>query len=385
MNELPNEDKEALRRAARRFLETHASSAQTRAAMATERGWDPAVWAVMARELGWAGLIVPEKYGGAGAGFEELGILFEETGRHLACSPLFATVCLGAVAILECGDAGQHAAWLPGIASGERTATLALTEREGRWDPHEVETVASEVDGGWNLRGTKRFVVDGHTADLLVVVARDPGTRDEDGICAFLVRGDAEGVERRVLPTMDGTRKLAEIALDMRVTRDSRLARGSWEGIARVLRRACIALAAEQVGGASRCLEMSVDYAKVRTQFQRPIGSFQAIKHKLADMYVAIELARSNAYYGAWALTNARDEPVAASSARIAALDAFELAARENIHIHGGQGFAWEQDCHLYFRRSRMLASALGTASYWKNRLVESMEPPVKARAANGL
>ncbi|HEY2510233.1 MAG TPA: acyl-CoA dehydrogenase family protein [Polyangiaceae bacterium] len=378
-----SEDLEALRRSAKRLLATHASSAQVRAAMATEAGWEPAVWALMARELGWAALAIPEEDGGVGAGWEAVAALFEETGKALLCAPLFSTVCLGASAIVECGDRAQRSALLPPLVEGVETATLAVTERNGAWDPADVEATAERTEHGWTLRGTKRYVVDGHSANAVIVAAREPGSVGAEGLGLYVVRSGARGLERRAVGTMDLTRKLAEITLrDVAVGKDARLDRGDWGGLERVLHRACVALSAEEVGGAARCLEMSVEYAKVRTQFGRPIGSFQAIKHKCADMLVDVESARSASYEAARIASSvdraarSADAPsgvdeaelgVAAMTAKAFCSEAFLRTAGEAIQVHGGVGFTWEHDAHLLFKRAKGSMQLLGDAAHHRD------------------
>jgi alkylation response protein AidB-like acyl-CoA dehydrogenase len=257
------------------------------------------------------------------------------------------------------------------MAEGAETATLAVTERAGEWTPADVEAVAEKVDGGFSLRGTKRYVVDGHTADLLIVAAREAGSTGEEGIGLFAVRGAARGVERRAVGTMDQTRRLAEVTLrDVGVGKGARLERGDWSGIERVLHRACVALSAEQVGGAARCLELSVEYAKVRTQFQRPIGSFQAIKHKCADMLVDVESARSASYDAARVTGRSTDEgeiAVAASMAKAFCSEAFLRTAGETIQVHGGIGFTWDHDAHLFFKRAKASMQLLGDAAHHRD------------------
>jgi alkylation response protein AidB-like acyl-CoA dehydrogenase len=365
------DEHDALRHAARRFLSIHASSAKVRAAMETECGWDPLVWSALA---------IAEAYGGAGAGAEELGAIFEEMGRQVACAPLFSTVCLGAAAIVECGDDAQCAALLPPIAERGETATLAITERGAAWDPSDVTAIAARADGGWIVRGVKRYVVDGHTADTVVVVAREEGSTGEAGIALFAVPASTRGLERRPVGTMDMTRKLAEITLrDVRLPSSARLARGEWSGVARVLHRACAALSAEQVGGASRCLEMSVEYAKVRTQFGRPIGSFQAIKHRLADMLVDVECARSASLHAArTAASGASDDDVAIAAAMAKAFcsEAYLRTAGETIQVHGGIGFTWDHDAHLFFKRAKSSAELLGPPAHHRDDIARRIGLP---------
>jgi len=257
---------------------------------------------------------------------------------------------------------------LPGIASGSATATLAYTEANGRWDAGAIEAVARANADGFVLDGAKRFVPDGHTADFLIVAARREGSHGEDDVSLFAVRGDAPGVERRVLPTMDQTRKQADVQLEgVRVPRTALIgAEGcGWSALRKTLDLAAIALAAEQVGGAQRCLDMAVEYAKGRTQFGRPIGSFQAIKHKCADMLLLVESARSASYYAGWAASvNDSEVPVLASLAKAYASDAYFRCAADALQIHGGVGFTWEYDVHLHFKRAKSTETFLGDAAY---------------------
>lgn len=366
-------DQEALRDAARSFLASHSSSEAVRRAMASERGWDPELWRRIASELGWSALLIPEEYGGLGLGPVELVALMEEMGRALLCSPFLASVCLGGTAIELGGSEPQRRAHLPRIASGETIATLAYTEENGRWDADAIVATARADGDGFVLEGEKSFVPDGASADLFVVAARRPGSRGEEGVSLFAVPADAPGLARRALPTLDQTRRQGEVRLDrVRVPRDALLGeegRG-WVALARTLDRALVALAAEQVGGAQRCLDLAVDYAKQRVQFGRPIGSFQAIKHKCADMLVLVESARSASYYaGAAAAADDPELPVLASLAKAVCSDAYFRCAAEAIQIHGGVGFTWEVDCHLYFKRAKSSETLLGDATYHRERV----------------
>jgi alkylation response protein AidB-like acyl-CoA dehydrogenase len=363
-----NEEQEALRAAARGFLSDYSSPARVRAAMETEAGYDPEVWGRIGAELGWPSIIIPEAYGGSGLTYVELIALMEEMGGALLCAPFFSTVCLAVNALLIGGSEEQKHAHLPGIAAGETIATLAHTEANGRWDASGIEAVARRDGGDFVLAGTKTFVLDGHTADLLVVAARRAGSRGEDGISLFVVPAKTAGIERRLLPTMDQTRKQAEVELhDVRVP-GSALMGGEGEGwrvLSETLDRAAVALSAEQVGGAQRCLDMSVEYAKQRVQFGRPIGSFQAIKHKCADMLLRVESARSASYYAGWAASVGDPElPALASLAKAYCSDAYFHCAAESIQIHGGVGFTWEYDVHLYFKRAKSSETLLGDAAY---------------------
>ena len=363
-----NEDQEALRASAHSFLADHSSPADVRKAMATEAGYDPELWRRIAAELGWTSITVPEQYGGLGLTFVELVGLMEEMGGVLLCAPFFSTICLAATALLVGGTEAQKQEYLPPIVGGDTTATLAHTEPIGRWDAAAIELQAARNGGDFILNGTKTFVVDGHTANLLVVTARRDGSRAQEGVSVFAVPADTAGVARRLLPTMDQTRKLAEITFsDARLPASALLGEegAGWPIVSRTLDLAAIALAAEQVGGAQRCLDMSVQYAKERIQFGRPIGSFQAIKHKCADMMLRVESARSASYYAGWAASVDDPEvPVLASLAKAYCSDAYFACAAESVQIHGGVGFTWEYDVHLHFKRAKSSEVLLGDPSY---------------------
>ncbi len=362
------EEQEALRDAARGFLADHSSAAQVRAAMQTEAGYDPAVWQRIGAELGWTAILIPEAYGGLGLGYVELVALMEEMGAALLCAPFFSTVCLATNALLLGGDEAQKQRYLPGVAAGATTATVACTEQNGRWDASGIELCAEPRGASFLLNGTKTFVLDGHTAELLIVAARRRGTRGEEGICVFALPADTPGIERRLLSTMDQTRKQAMITFrDVAVPADALLGRegAGWPLLSGVFDLAAVGLAAEQLGGAQRCLDLSVDYAKQRVQFGRPIGSFQAIKHKCADMLLRVESARSAGYYAGWAASVQEPElPALASLAKAYCSDAYFHCAAEAIQIHGGVGFSWEYDVHLYFKRAKSSETLLGDATY---------------------
>jgi alkylation response protein AidB-like acyl-CoA dehydrogenase len=367
-----NEEQEELRRQARAFLERNSSSERVRAAMQTDRGYEQDVWRRIGGELGWTAITIPESHGGLGLGYVELVALFEEAGRVLLCSPLFSTVALAANALLAAEDTGtaseRAAELLPRIAAGETTATLAYTEENGSWDPAAIATTARRDRDEYVLDGVKAFVPDGHSADWLIVAARAPGSSGDAGLSLFALPGDAAGVTRRLLPTMDQTRKQAEVFLDsVRLPVSALLGPEgrAWPSISRTLDLAAIALAAEQVGGAQRCLDMTVAYAKDRKQFGRPIGSFQAIKHKCADMLLRVESARSAAYYAGWAASVGESEvPAVASLAKAYCSEAYFHCASEAIQIHGGVGFTWEYDVHLHFKRARSTETFLGSPAH---------------------
>jgi alkylation response protein AidB-like acyl-CoA dehydrogenase len=361
------EDQEALREAARGFLADHSSAAQVRAAMQTETGYDAAVWRRIGAELGWTAILVPEAYGGLGLGYVELVALVEEMGAALLCAPFFSTICMATNVLLLGANEAQRQQYLPEIAAGATTATVAWTEPNGRWDAAGIQLGAEQRGATVVLNGTKTFVIDGHTAELLIVAARRAGS-GPDGICLFAVPADTPGIERRLLPTMDQTRKQAEIGFhDVAVPETALIGRAGegWPILSSALDLAAVALAAEQLGGAQRCLDMTVDYAKQRVQFGRPIGSFQAIKHKCADMLLRVESARSASYYAGWAASVQDPElPVLASLAKAYCSDAYFHCAAEALQIHGGVGFSWEYDVHLYFKRAKSSETLLGDATY---------------------
>ena len=372
-----SQDQDELRRAARRFLEVASSEKRVRAAMETEQGYDSATWQQLSEELAWTALTIPEEYGGLGMSYLDLHPLMEEMGRALLCSPFFSTICLGANALLLGGNGVQKERHLPGIAAGETTATLAYAEKNGQLDAAGIEATCSRTAAGYILRGTKSYVLDGHTADLLIVAARTENSEGAEGVSLFLVPGDADGVKQAWLPTMDQTRRLASVELnDVLVPPDALVGeegRG-WALCERTLDLARIALAAEQVGAAEMCLDMSVEYAKVRKQFGRPIGSFQAIKHKCADMLMMVESARSAAFYAsALAGQGERDLEEAASSAKAFCSDAFFHCAAENIQIHGGIGFTWEHAAHMYFKRAKAAEILFGAPSFHRERVAKRM------------
>ncbi|NGO42200.1 acyl-CoA dehydrogenase family protein [Streptomyces ureilyticus] len=360
------EEQDELRKVVRSFLARHSTEADVRRLAAGPEGYDRVVWRRMATELGLQGLAIPEEYGGSGFGYAELGIVFEETGRALLSAPYFATVALAAEALLRCDDEAARHDYLPGIASGDTVATLALTEADGRWDEQGIRLNALGTRGNWRLTGVKTYVPDGHLADLLLVAARTPS-----GVSLFAVESDAPGVTRTALPTLDQTRKQAQIDFADTPARLLGTEGAAWPAIERTLATASVLLAAEQVGGAAAALDAAVAYAKIREQYGRAIGSFQGIKHKCADMLVEIESARSAAYGGLWALDAGGEAEIAIAAALAQAFcsEAFTKVAGENIQVHGGIGFTWEHPAHLYLKRAKSSEMLLGTPSYHRELL----------------
>lgn len=361
-----SDDQKFLKSEARKFLEARCPTSVARSVLDNPaKSYDADLWKEIAAQ-GWLGTTIPEQYGGLGLGGVELCAIAEELGRALAPVPFSSTVYFLTEALLIAGSNEQKQRWLPKIAAGELIGCFASAERPG---PLNESQVTARVEGG-RISGTKAPVTDGDVADLAVVLAREAGQ-----ISLFLVELGGAGVRRESLQTLDPTRGVARLSFDGAPA--ERLG-GAGEGLAlaqAVLDRAAILLAFEQVGGADRALTMARDYALERYAFGRPIGSYQAIKHKLADIYIKNELARSNAYYGAWALASGAAElPLAAAAARVSATEAFWFAAKESLQTHGGMGYTWDVDCHLFYRRAQQLGLVAGGAKAWKERLVTQLE-----------
>jgi alkylation response protein AidB-like acyl-CoA dehydrogenase len=366
----PGPDAEELRTVVRGFLEKRSSEAEVRRLMETESGYDPAVWRQAAEELGLQGLVIPERWGGSEASLVELGVVLEEMGRALYCAPFLGTVALAANALLAVGDEAANEAHLPGIASGQTIATLAWAGN----DPL-ASTITAAPDGdGWRLTGTADIVVDAVAADLILVLAQAP-----DGLGLFAVpdAGAAAGLTRTTLTALDSTRKLSAVEFaDTPATAVGRPGAVD-EQLRLALDRAVVALACEQLGGAARVLEMSVEYANTRVQFGRKIGSFQAIKHRCADMLVEVESARSAAYYGAWAAEHEpADLTLAAALAGSVCSDAYTRVTLDNVQNHGGIGFTWEHPAHLYLKRAKSTQLFLGSPSTHRTRLASLLDIP---------
>jgi len=371
MNFAFSDEQEEFRSVLRRFLDEKSPTSEVFRLMETSEGRDPAVWKQMAEELGLQGIRIPEAYGGHGFGFLELCIALEEMGRVLLCAPFFSSVCLAANAILNTGSEADKSSLLPGIASGETVATLAVLEDGGSWDAQGVRMEFRREGDDYLLTGAKKLVTDGALADLVLIAARQPGTSGDDGLSLFAVNAGAEGLTSTPVDPLDATRKLADLELSGVRAKLLGEEGAAGPGLARTLSQAAICLAAESAGGAQRCLDSAVAYAKQRVQFGRPIGSFQAIKHKCAEVLLEVESAKVTAYYASWAAENDEDLTLAASLAKSCCDDAYERAAAENIQIHGGIGFTWEASPHLYFKRAKANATLLGSPYYHRARIAE--------------
>jgi len=365
------EEQQMLRDTARRFLDDKAPTEVVRSLMETDEGFDSGLWSDIATQ-GWQAMAIPEDRGGAGFTFLEMAILMEEMGRTLFPAPYLSSIVLGADLVMTVATDEQQKEILPDVAAGETRLALAHLEASGRWDEEGIQMEARSDGSDLVLDGTKTFVLDGHTAHRLLVPVRTAA-----GVSIVVVDADAGGVERRRLETMDMTRKQAEVSFDgVRVPSSAVLGEpgAGWPALEQTLRRAAVALAYEQVGGAQRCMEMSVDYAKVRVQFGRPIGSFQAIKHKCADMLVQVESAKSAAYHAGWAATaDPAELAVVSHLAKSYCSEAFFFCAAENIQIHGGIGFTWEHDAHLYFKRAKTDELLFGSPAYHRGLLADAL------------
>ncbi|MFU8815194.1 MAG: acyl-CoA dehydrogenase family protein [Pseudomonadales bacterium] len=357
-----------------RFFREQSPVARARELMLSEAGYDPELWRRLGGELGLTGVHVPEAYGGQGFGAVELGIVLEEMGRVAYCGPYFGSAVLATYALLEGATAAQQERWLPALAAGDTIGSLALAEPGGGWEASALQASARRASGRWRLHGTKSYVLDGRIADLFIVAAREPGSAGSDGLSLFAVQAGAAGFEVEPLQSIDATRRLSRLRLsgvDAELLGEPGAAAPV---LRRVLDRAAVALASEMVGGAQALLDSAVSYAKLRVQFGRLIGSFQAIKHRCADMLLAVELAKSAAYGAAEVAAreaSADELREAAALAKALAAEAFLQAAADTIQIHGGIGFTWENDTHLYFKRARGSEVLLGTPAEFRDRFVE--------------
>ncbi|MDA1310268.1 MAG: acyl-CoA/acyl-ACP dehydrogenase [Proteobacteria bacterium] len=367
------EEQDEFRSVLRRFLEDRSPTTEVRRLMATNTGWERERWSQINAELGLTAVAIPEAYGGHGFGVSEHCIVLEEMGRALLCAPYFSSTVLAASAILNAGTEAQKQALLPAIASGETVATLAFTEENGRWDNAGV-TMQARADGpGYKLDGVKSFVLDGHSADLIVVLARKPGSAGDQGLCLFTVAADAAGLERSLLTSVDETRKLARLNFNGVAAALLGDEGGAAEPMGKTLVQAAICLASEMVGGADRLREDALAYVQMRMQFGRSIASFQVTKHKAADMLTDVELAKSAAYYAAAAFDEGdADIASVASLAKAAASEAYMQTAIHAIQMHGGIGFTWDNDTHLWFKRAKSSEVFLGDPNHHRELMMQS-------------
>jgi alkylation response protein AidB-like acyl-CoA dehydrogenase len=368
-------EQEMLRETARAFLAKDSPSATVRRVMETEHGYDPIFWKKIA-DQGWTALGIPDEYGGYGS-FLDLVVVLEEMGRRVVPGPFLETMAFALPALLEAGTTSQKREFLPAIAAGTCRGALAFTEPSARWDALGVNLVAERTAQGWRLDGTKTFVSGAGAADYLVVAARTAG-EGEEGITLFLVKGRPAGMSVKPLSTMDLTRRWYEVAFaGVNLPSDALMGQvdRGWAPLRRVLDAATVALCAEMIGGAAQVLELSVDYAKVRHQFGKPIGIYQAISHRLADMLVEVESARSLTYYAAWAIeADAADRSVAASIAKAYTSDAYRHVAGAGLQVHGGIGFTWEHDLQLYFKRAKVSEVSLGDATFHRELVAQALD-----------
>lgn len=368
------EEQKMIRDTAQAFLAEVSSSNAIRSAMDTEQGFDPQIWQRICEEMYWQAIHIPEEYGGMGLGYVDLVVMLEQMGRYLLCSPFFSTVCLASNALIVAGTDEQKQQYLTQICEGSLTATLAYTSKNGQWDATAVQGIVTAQGDDYVLNGTYRYVLDGHTAQLLIVAARSEGSEGEQGISLFAIDANTPGVKRTWLPTMDQTRKQAEIVFDnVRVSSSQLMGEenNAWPQLNKVLQLAAIAIAAEQVGGSQQVLDLTVEYTKERVQFGRPIAGFQAVKHQAADMMLRTEVARSAVYYAACVAEEALSGGLladelgeAASVAKSYCSEGYFKNAGDALQLHGGVGFTWEYDVHLYFKRAKSSELFLGDAAY---------------------
>jgi alkylation response protein AidB-like acyl-CoA dehydrogenase len=366
-------EQEEFRSILRRFLEDKSPATVVRRLMETETGWDRLAWQDLNQQLGLTAIHIPEAYGGQGFSFVELGIVLEEMGRALLCAPYFASTVLAATAIVNAATEAQKRERLPPIADGTCIATLAFTEPNGRWDSTGIEMTATPSNNRFRLDGVKSFVLDGHTSDLIVVLARRSGSSGDQGLSFFAVPGNASGLTRRPLKVLDPTRKQA--LLEFRSVEAELLGDEGAAAVpfARTMTQAAACLANEMVGGAERLRESALDYANLRVQFGRSIASFQSMKHKQADMLVDVELAKSAAYAAASAAAeDDPDLPAIASLAKAAASEAYMQTAISTIQIHGGIGFTWDNDTHLWFKRAKSSEVFLGDPTWHREKMMQA-------------
>ncbi len=377
------QEQEMIRDTAAAFLAEFSDSEAVRRAMATEQGYEPQLWRRICSDMVWQAIHIPESCGGMGLGYVEVVAMMEQMGRYLLCAPFFSSVCLAGNALRVAGSEMQQVHWLGQLCDGSLTASVAFSGGSNRWDAEAITATWRQEGAGYVLNGDYRYVIDGHTADLLIVAARAAGTAGADGISLFLLPAATMGVTRQWLPTMDQTRKQAAVQLDnVSLGADALMgeAGGGWEPLSKVIDLATIALAAEQVGGCQQLLDMTVAYTGERVQFNRTIASYQAVKHKAADMMLQTEVARSAVYYAACVAQEALaggplagELSEAASVAKSYCSDAYFAVAGDALQLFGGVGFTWEYDVHLYFKRAKSSEQLLGNGTQHRERLARAL------------
>ncbi|WP_187695296.1 acyl-CoA dehydrogenase family protein [Colwellia ponticola] len=375
------QEQKMIRDTAQAFLADVSSSSAIRNAMASEQGFETQIWQRICTEMYWQAIHIPEEYGGMGLGYVELVIMLEEMGRYLLCSPFFSTVCLGTNALIVAGTAAQKQQYLSQICQGSLTATLAYTGNNGRWDADAVQATVTTDGDHYLLNGRYRYVPDGHSAGLIIFAVRDEGSTGVDGISLFALDANTPGVKRSWLPTMDETRKQAEITLDqVCVTKADLMGEQgkAWPQLNKIIQLATVAVAAEQAGGAQQTLDLTVEYTQERVQFGRPVAGFQAVKHQAADMMLRAEVAKSAVYYAACVAEEAlnggplaNELAEAASVAKSYCSQGYFSNASDAIQLHGGVGFTWEYDVHLYFKRAKSSELFLGNSAYHRELIAQ--------------
>ena len=373
-----NDEQRMLSESARKFLEEEANTEHFRAMMDDDLGFSPDIYKKMA-ELGWLGLLIPEEYGGLGQSLVDLMVLQEQIGRNLTPEPFFSTVVLGALPVMYGGTEKQKQDILPKVAEGELKMTMAISEPKISYDPSDIDMKAHAEGKGFILDGTKMFVPDAHVADKIIVIARTRDNDDDrtDGLTMFIVDGNADGIKKTELRTIDSRKRFKLEFKNVPVTEENIIGEVNegWPVIQRVISEATAALSAEMVGGAEKVIEMTVEYAKTREAFGVPIGSLQAIQHKAANMLVAKECAKSSAMYAIMACAERReDADLAVAAAKAWASDAYMLATADGIQIHGGIGFTWEHDIHLYYKRAKATEVTFGDADYHREEAAKALD-----------
>jgi len=366
-----SDDQKLLRDQARKFLQDKCDRSVVRSILEdNKQKYSKELWKDIC-EMGWTGTVIPEEYGGLGLGMLELCVIAEELGRSLAPIPFSSSIYLFAEFVKSYGSEDQKKKYLPRIASGEILGTFALSETNGTPRPNNIKANVSDE----KLNGEKTPVNDGEVADLIIVAANSDNNANHNSLSLYIVEKNDPGISTSSLETIDPSRPACSISFNS-VNAEQLGQKGEgWSMIENIFNRAAVLLSFEQIGGAQVSLDEAKKYSLERFAFGKQIGSFQAMKHKMVDMYVKIELARSNAYYGAWALsTDSNELPIAAAGARVSASEAYDYASKENVQIHGGVGFTWEYDCHLFYRRSKLLSLNIGSIRHWKENLISNLE-----------